>query len=190
MENYAATCRFILACNYSGKIIPPIQSRCAVFRFSSVPKDVMKAHLEGIAKKEKLKMDGESLDAVVAVCEGDMRRAVNTLQMLASAEKITSDTVYSVVSRADPEDVRKMLSLALSAKFKESREILIKLLHDKGLAGEDIMKEINSQIFFLDIDDRKKLSIIERLGEYEFRLTEGSNPRIQIEAFLAQLGIL
>ena len=190
MENYAATCRFILACNYSGKIIPPIQSRCAVFRFSSLQKDVMKAHLATIAAKEKMKIGDGSLEAVALVSEGDMRRAVNTLQMLCSAESITPDTVYSVVSRADPEDVRKMLNLSLDAKFKEAREILIKLLHDKGLAGEDVMKEIHSQIFSLDIDDKKKLMIIERLGEYEFRLTEGSNPRIQIEAFLAQLGIL
>ncbi|MBI2579689.1 MAG: replication factor C small subunit [Candidatus Aenigmarchaeota archaeon] len=190
MENYSATCRFILACNYSGKIISPIQSRCAVFRFSSLPKDDMKSYLKGIAEREKMRMDEESLDAVVGIAEGDMRRAVNTLQMLSSAKDITPDVVYSVVNHADPADVRKMLELALSANFREAREILIKLLHDKGLSGEDVVREIHSQAFSLDVDDRKKLAILERLGEYEFRLTEGSNPRIQIEAFLAQLGIL
>lgn len=190
MENYSATCRFILACNYSGRIIPPIQSRCAVFRFSPLMKDDIKGYLKGIAEKEKMKMDSDSLEAVVRVSEGDMRRAINTMQMLSSAKNITPETVYSVVNRADPEDVSKMLELALAAKFKDAREILIKLLHEKGLSGDDVVREIHSQIFALGIDDRKKLAVLERLGEYEFRLTEGSNPRIQIEAFLAQLGIL
>ncbi len=190
MENYAATCRFILACNYSGKIIPPIQSRCAVFRFSSLRPDEMKSYLHDIALKEGMKVDGESMDAVIKISEGDMRRAVNTLQLLSSAKKVSPETVYSVVNRADPADVRKMLELALAAKFSDAREILITLLHGKGLSGDDVVREIHSQILSLGVDDRKKLLLIERLGEYEFRLTEGSNPRIQLEAFLAQLGIL
>ncbi|MDI6721546.1 MAG: hypothetical protein QMD85_04085, partial [Candidatus Aenigmarchaeota archaeon] len=192
MKNHNFVANGIIShnCNYSGRIISPIQSRCAVFRFSVLPKDDMKSYLKMISEKEKMKADSESLDAVIKASEGDMRRAINTIQLLSSEKKITPDIVYSVISQADPEDISKMLVLALNGNFKQSREILIKLLYEKGLSGEDIIKEIHSQIFLLDVEDRKKLLLLERLGEYEFRLTEGSNPRIQIEAFLAQLGIL
>ncbi len=190
MENYAHICRFILACNYSGKIISPIQSRCAVFRFSSLPEKEVSSAISTIAKKEKLTIDEKALKAIFASAEGDMRKAINILQMASSSKKITEDIVYSVTSRADPQEVKKLLELALSSNFIAARQMLSDLFYQKGLSGEDIIKEMHSQVFSLSAIDKTKMEIIERIGEYEFRLTEGSNPQIQLEALLAQIALL
>lgn len=191
MENYASICRFILACNYSSKIILPIQSRTAVFRFQPLSKEEMASFLKKIAKEEKLKAEESAYDAILHASEGDMRKAINILQTAAALDgKITEKAVLSATGSADPQKVRKMLLHAVDGKFKEARKELLSLLFEQGLAGEDIIKEIYSQVFDLQIDDKKKLLLIEKIGEYEFRLTEGSNAQIQLEALLAQVALI
>jgi len=102
--------------------------------------------------------------------------------------KVTEQTVYSATSRADPLAVRKMIAISLEGNFREARKQLLLLMSEQGLAGEDIIKEIHNQVFDLDIPDIKKIQLLEKVGEYEFRITEGSNTRIQLEALLAQFG--
>ncbi len=190
MENYSHICRFILACNYSAKIIPPIQSRTAVFRFASLKEADVADYLRHIAKNEGLKVDDAAYRAIMRVAEGDMRKAVNILQTASTSRIITEDVIYSVTNRADPAAVKKMLETAIAGKFRDARMQLISLLNESGLSGEDVIKEVHGQIFDLDVSDRQKLEMIERTGEYEFRLTEGSNPHVQLEALLAQLALI
>jgi len=187
MENYTNTCRFILACNYSSKIIPPIQSRTAVFRFSSLPKEKIENYINMIAENENIKIEKDAVDAIIYISEGDMRKAINILQTVSSlGKKITEDVVYSSTSRADPESVKKMINFAIGGKFQKAREMLLQIMIEQGLSGEDIVKEIHKQIMGLDISDEKKVALFEKTGECEFRITEGSNAIIQLEALLAQ----
>ena len=191
MEKYSNTARFILACNFSSRIIEPIQSRCAVLRFSKLNEDDVIKYLKEIAKLESLNVDEKAHKTMAYLSEGDMRKAINMLQTAAiTNKKITEDTIYEITSRADPEAVKKMVLSALGGDFKQARSQLMNLLYEKGISGEDIIKEIHSQIFALNIEDRQKLELIEKVGEYEFRLTEGSNPRIQLEALLAQFALV
>ena len=191
MEKYARTCRFILSCNYSSKIIEPIQSRCALFRFKPLTdKDIVK-RLKHIAEKEKLKVTEDGYEAIVYVSEGDMRRAINTLQVASIlGKRIDRDIVFKVSSRARPEEARKMIDLALSGKFIESRKQLNKLLYEYGLSAEDILLQLHREVIGMNIDDRAKLEIIERIGEANFRVTEGSNERLQLESLLAEMALL
>src|SRR4030042_2886004 len=80
MERYTETCRFIMCANYSGKIIEPIQSRCAPFRFSHLPRKEQDEYLNTITAKEQIKLTVDGLDAIFEVCGGDLRKAINTLQ--------------------------------------------------------------------------------------------------------------
>ncbi len=190
MEVHSNICRFILACNYSGKIIPPIQSRTAVFRFSSLNQQDVINYLKHVAKSEDLKSEDDVFPLIFDLSEGDMRKAINILQVASTNAPVTKDVVYSVTSKMEPMLVRSMLETALAGKFKEARATLMSLLYDKGLAGEDIIKDIHKQVINLEIDEKSKLAIIEKVGEYEFRLTEGSNPQIQLEALLAQISAM
>jgi len=187
MENFTRTARFILICNYSSKIIDPIQSRCAVFRFKQLSEKEMNEYADRIVKGEKLKLDKSGMDALFELSEGDLRRVANLLQASASlGKKITGDIVYDVASRAKPKDVKDMLDLVLKGNFKSAREKLHDMILKQGLAGEDIIKEIHRQIYGLNISEENKIKLIDKTGEYDFRITEGGSTLIQLEALLAQ----
>ena len=191
MEKYSKICRFILSCNYSSKIIEPIQSRCAVFRFRPLRAEDIKTYLETIAQKEDLTISGDALDALVHVSNGDMRKAVNSLQVAASlGTTIDVDLVYHTTGMARPEDVQSLLETAISGVFIGARNRLDEIMISYGLSGEDILKQIHKTIFDLEIEDYEKVRLIDRTGEIEFRMVEGSNERIQLESLLAYLVLL
>ena len=188
MEKYSKICRFILSCNYSSKIIDPIQSRCAVFRFKPLSKDDVKGFLTKIVTNENVKIDDDALDALVHVARGDMRRAVNSLQVAASMDKtIDVDTIYQTTGLANPEEVKNMIETALKGNFIAARDKLDEIMIEFGLSGQDIIRQIHSSFFELSIDDREKVILMDKTGEIEFRIIEGSNERIQLEALLAYL---
>jgi replication factor C small subunit len=186
MENYTQTCRFILSCNYSSKIIDPIQSRCAVFRFKPLQKKDMFKIIDKIAKTEKLKIDDKAKEALYTISEGDCRRMENILQSCAAMEKnIKQETVFSLASFAKPQEVKKFLELALKGKFIEARNLMLEVMLNYGLSGLDIIKQIQKEIWELKLDDKLKLKLVEKCGETEFRLVEGSDEFLQLEAYLA-----
>jgi replication factor C small subunit len=186
MEMYASVSRFILICNYSSKIIEPIQSRCAVFRFKALDDKHVEEFVNRIVEGEKLKITEDGIKAIVRISEGDLRRAANILQVASALkEKITEDTIYEAASLAKPQEVKQMLELALNGKFIEARKMLEEMIIKKGLAGSDIIAEIHRQIPSLNIDDRAKVELIEKCGEVDFRISEGANELIQLESLLA-----
>ena len=190
MENYTATCRFILSCNYSSKIIDPIQSRCAMFRFRPLEKKEIYAIIEKIEKEEKIKINEKAKEALYEISEGDARRVENILQSSAAvSNNITDETIYSMASVARPKEVDEVLKLAIEKKFIEARNKLMDVMLNYGLSGIDIIKQIQKEILNLDIGNEKKMLLMEKCGEIEFRMTEGSDEFIQLEALLSQFAL-
>ncbi len=187
MESYASTCRFVLSANYSSKIIDPIQSRCAVFRFGRLGDKDVAQYVDRIVEGEDLEMGEKGRKALVDLAGGDLRKTTNLLQTAAALGKVTEESVYSAASMAKPEEVEEVLEMALAGKFLESRSKLFDLMVSGGLSGEDLIKEIHSVIFGLDIPEKRKAALIDKVGEYEFRIVEGSNEHIQLSALLAQI---
>ncbi len=188
MEMYTRTTRFILSCNYSSKIIDPIQSRCAVFHFKPLKKEDILKIIDKIADQEKLTITSDAKEALYQISTGDCRRVENILQSSAVLEnKITSQVIYSIASAAQPQEVRIALELALKNNFIASRDKLFQTMLEHGLSGLDLIKQIQREIWNLNIDDRIKVEIIEKCGEIEFRMTEGSDEFLQLESFLASI---
>jgi replication factor C small subunit len=189
MERFTTTCRFILCANYSGKIIEPIQSRCAPFRFTHLPREEHDCHMKEIATKEKVKLSAEGLDAIFEVCSGDLRRAINTLQSAASIGKpIDAKVVYSVTGKASPADVQKMLKVAIDGDFAEARKQLRDMIQKYGVAGSDIIRQIHTEIFrAVEIPEKWKVRLAGVVGEVDFRLVEGADEEVQLSALLARL---
>ena len=188
MEKYSGICRFILSCNYSSKIIDPIQSRCAVFRFKPLTSEDIGGYLRKIADAEKVDIDEEALKGLVIISRGDMRRAVNSLQVAASlGKKIDLDTVYQTAGIASPKAISGILDAALKGDFIKSRDLLDSTMIDFGLSGQDIIRQMHSAYFDLSLTDSEKVRLIDKTGEIEFRIVGGSNEKIQLEALLAYL---
>ncbi len=186
MENYTNTCRFILSCNYSSKIIDPIQSRCVVFRFKLLEKKDVTKIIHRIAEKEKLNIDEQTVEFIYEGSEGDGRRATNLLQASASiSPAITIELVRTLLSSAKPADIKVVLEYALAGDFEKSRERLLDVMLRESIAGTDIIKAIQKEIWNLNIDPQLKVRLTEKTGEIEFRLVEGSDEFVQLEALLA-----
>ena len=190
IEKYSHICRFILSVNYSSKVIEPIQSRCTVFRFSPIKEDDIKKYMRKIAQKEKLEITQDGLETLIFISKGDMRKAINVLQVGASiSKKITAQLLYETSATAKPEDVKNLINTALTGNFMAARNQLYDLLIKYGLSGEDIIKQIHQSIFDLSIPDESKIKLIEKTGEIEFRLVEGSSEHVQLEALLAYFAL-
>ncbi len=191
MERYAGTCRFILSCNYSSRIIDPIQSRCTVFRFRPIPEEAIREMVDRVAKNEELSLTEDAYESIIYIADGDMRRAINTLQMAASiSSDIDADIIYETSTAAKPEEVEDMVALALEAEFLDARDKLDTLLVDQGLSGEDIVKQVHKIVLEAGVPDDLKVRLIDRLGDTEYRLVMGANARVQLEAMLASFSIV
>jgi replication factor C small subunit len=189
METSSRTCRFILICNQSGKIIEPIQSRCAIFRFSKLDKKAMVEHLEKIAKRENIDLSSEAAERIVEYSEGDLRHAINALQTAAVYRNgvVDEKTVLQVIGEASPKQVQVMLAKALHGDFMEARKMMYDLIGLYGFSGSEIVRQIQRELFkvsYLSAEEKAELSNI--IGEYDFRLTQGANSDIQLSALLAQ----
>jgi replication factor C small subunit len=143
-----------------------------------------------IAKAENLKVDEKILYAIYDTSEGDMRRATNLFQAVSSLEEVDDKRIYEMTSQAPPNEVMKVMEFALESKIVESRELLFGLMLKYGLSGVDMLKQMQRQIWNLKLLDNKKMVMIDKIGEYEFRMVEGSDESIQLEALLAQFALV
>ncbi|QKY20814.1 AAA family ATPase [Halolamina sp. CBA1230] len=190
MEQFSDNTRFILSCNYSSKIIDPIQSRCAVFRFSPLSDEAIAGQIREIAEAEEIEITDEGLDALVYAANGDMRRAINNLQAAATTgDVVDEEAVYTVTATARPEEVEEMVAAAVAGDFPKARATLDTLLTDVGMAGGDIVDQLHRSAWEFDLDDRAVVRLLERLGEADYRIAEGANEQVQLEALLAALSL-
>ncbi|AEA47874.1 replication factor C small subunit [Archaeoglobus veneficus] len=188
MEMYSKICRFILSCNYVSRIIEPIQSRCAVFKFRPVPPEAMRKRLLEICENEGVKITEDGLEALIYVSNGDFRKAINALQGAAALGKVVdAEAIYQITATARPEELANLLETALEGKFMEARSILDKLMIEYGMSGEDVVSQLFREILSSGMDEKMKVLLIDKLGEIDFRLTEGAHERIQLDAYLAYL---
>jgi replication factor C small subunit len=189
METSSRTSRFILICNYSSKIIEPIQSRCAIFRFSKLDKNAMVEHLKKIAQNEGLQLLEEAAERIVEYSEGDLRHAINALQTAAAYQTgvIDEQTVLQVFGEASPRQVQLMLNKALSGNFIEARKMMYDLIGQYGFSGSEIVRQMQRELLKVPyISDSQKAELTDIIGEYDYRLTQGANSDIQLSALLAQ----
>jgi replication factor C small subunit len=186
MERYTQTCRFILSCNYSSKIIEPIQSRCAVFRFRPLSAEDVASYLKRIASAEQVDLTLDGLRAISELAGGDLRKATNILQVSASlGGKVDQEAVFESTENIRPSEIQDLLTTALKGNFMAARSRLDDLIARHGLSGEDIIAGIHRAVFELPVSEDSKIHLIDRVGEAEFRMVSGASERIQLEALLA-----
>ena len=189
METSSRTSRFILICNQSGKIIEPIQSRCAIFRFSKLDRKAMIDQLCCIAKKENVSLSIEAAERIVDYAEGDLRHAINALQTAAAYREglVDEKTVSQVIGEASPIQVQLMIRKALYGDFIEARKMMYELIGSFGFSGSEIVRQMQRELFKMsDLSPEQKADLSNIIGEYDYRLTQGANSDIQLSALLAQ----
>ncbi len=190
MEQFSNNVRFILSCNYSSQIIDPIQSRCAVFRFSPLADEAVARQVRTIANTEGITVTDDGVDALVYAADGDMRKAINGLQAAAvTGDTVDEEAVFAITSTARPEEIKAMVTDALEGDFTAARSQLDHLITEEGIAGGDVIDQLHRSVWEFDIDDEAAVQLLDRIGEADYRITEGANERIQLEALLASLAL-
>ncbi len=190
MEQFSDNTRFVLSCNYSSQIIDPIQSRCAVFRFSPLGDEAVEEQVRAIADAEGIELTDDGVDALVYAADGDMRKAINGLQAAAVMDgAVDEEAVYTITSTARPEEIREMVTKALDGDFTGARAQLDTLLTDVGIAGGDVIDQLHRSVWEFDLEDREAVRLMERIGEADYRITAGANEQVQLEALLASLAL-
>jgi replication factor C small subunit len=190
METASRTCRFILICNYQSGIIEPIQSRCSVFRFKQLDESEASTYLGRICKAEKIEADDKVLTRILELSDGDLRRAVNFLQVIATRSKdgrLQLSTLKEFLPETQSDLVRSMLKLALLGDFIKARDVMYELMGKYGVSGREIIRSANREITRIPELNQSQAAIVRTLGEYDFRLTQGANEDIQLSAMLAQI---
>jgi replication factor C small subunit len=186
MENYSNTCRFILSCNYSSRIIDPIQSRCVVFRFKLLEKKDIRKRIDIIAQHENLNVHEGAYDTLYEAAEGDCRRAINILQATASiSPDVNTEMIRMIASQTKPTDIKIILDYALAGDFVNARDKLLDVMLKESISGTDIIKAIQKEVWNLQIEPEIKVRLTEKTGETEFRMIEGSDEFIQLQSLLA-----
>ncbi|TKX58505.1 replication factor C small subunit [Halorubrum sp. SS7] len=190
MEQFSDNTRFILSCNYSSKIIDPIQSRCAVFRFSPLSDEAVGGMVREIAAAEDIEVTDAGVDALVYAADGDMRRAINSLQAAATTgDVVDEEAVYAITATARPEEIESMVTDALSGDFARARSTLDTLLTETGMAGGDVIDQLHRSVWEFDLSEREAVRLMERIGEADYRIAEGANEQVQLESLLAALSL-
>ena len=191
MEKHTKNCRMILICNYSNKLIPPIQSRCVVFRFKALGNDDIKGRIKFIGSREKLTLAANGLNALLDVSNGDCRRAINYLQSCGTiSKKINQEIVFSVAGEVPPDKIKDILQTAIVGKLQLSLKLLNELIKDYGVSGSNIIKNIHREIYNLNVSESLKIELSKLLAEFEYRLSQGGTEEIQLQALLAKIVLL
>jgi replication factor C small subunit len=186
MENYAQTCRFILSCNYSSRIIDPIQSRCAIYRFRPLDDAAVAEEVHRIAKREGLHVEKGAMHAILFIAQGDMRKAINALQGAAIlSNEISAKKLYEITAHARPDEIEDLLKTALAGDFEGAEAALSKLLNERGIAPLELLHQIYRAILDRKMDRTLKVHLINHMGEADFRISEGADSEIQMEALFA-----
>jgi replication factor C small subunit len=189
MELYARITRFILICNYITRIISPIQSRTAIFRFRRLPKEEAIGYLKRICESEGIKCDEAVLDKIIEVSIGDLRKAINLLQSVTTITggKPTVHNVESLVGKATPESIVKLIDALRLGNFNDARSILYDFKSVSNLDGQEIIKLIFNELMMRNMLTPE---VVETLAEYEYRIINSAYDEIQLTALIAKLSKL
>ncbi|WIA13158.1 hypothetical protein OEZ85_006750 [Tetradesmus obliquus] len=188
MEIYSNTTRFALACNTSAKVIEPIQSRCAIVRFTKVSDADILARLQVVIAKEGLTATKDGLEAIIFTADGDMRQALNNLQATHTGfGDITADAVFKVCDQPHPVLVQKMLAECASANLGEAYKGM-KALCDMGYSAIDIITTVYRVARNAEgMTEFLKLEFLREIGFTHMRIVDGVNSRLQMSGMLAKL---
>jgi replication factor C small subunit len=188
IEDSAKTTRFVIICNYLSQIIEPIQSRCVVFRFTRLPKEYVIDHLKMICEQQKVKYEEKALAQIFEATGGDLRHSINIMQASAGMGSVSVASVTAAIGLSGRAKVGEVLRLAMSGRFNDSRAKLLELTQVYGISEGDFMKYANEEAYEMKIEKPEEFAAI--MAEYDYRLTAGAHPEIQLSALLAQLGKL
>eukprot|EP01112_Ceratiomyxa_fruticulosa_P013751 TRINITY_DN3884_c0_g2_i1.p1 TRINITY_DN3884_c0_g2~~TRINITY_DN3884_c0_g2_i1.p1 ORF type:complete len:424 (+),score=72.56 TRINITY_DN3884_c0_g2_i1:171-1274(+) len=193
MELYSATTRFALACNQSTKIIEPIQSRCAILRYTKLTDEQVTRRLLSVIEAEKVPYTPSGLEAIIFTADGDMRQALNNLQSTFTGfSTVSSEHVFKVCDQPHPIVIRTIIANCVKANIHEAYNGLVGLWNE-GYSSIDILGTIFRVVKnyeHADMTEYLKLEFIREIAQTHLRAANGLNSLLQLAGLVARLCML
>ena len=191
IEQASSNVKFILLCNYINRIIDPIVSRCAVFRFVNLPESEITERLKYITKQEKIKFPQDKQEIfykmLFFISGGDLRRAINTLQMSVALELIENldlNEILRISGFLDNTTLDKLINTIKTKDFKASKQII------EGVGNFDsrnFIKQLINVLPKLNINHQNLNSILSYIGTIDYRVNQGGDKNIQLTSLIAEI---
>lgn len=188
METGNFRARFIILCNYPNRIIPPIVSRCAVFRFPRLPERFITGKLKQITELEKIKLPDEVFSQIYLLTRGDMRQAVTLLQVVADYQKeglLVGDPLFELAGYLPPSFLNTFLEKLRTKSYTEIKEIFLEQV--AGKSTRNVLLQIMSLVSKLKLSNPSLATLIDDIGRSDYYLTEGATERVQFAGLVAHL---
>lgn len=191
IEKTAVRVKFIMMCNYINEIIDPIISRCAVFRFVQLPKEAIIERLEHIAEQEKLSIPEdkkqEFFETIFFISAGDLRKAINTLQMSVALELLDNlevDEVLKISGFLDSKTLDKLITLLKQKQYMEAKELME---HVENFDSRNFIRQLILQLDELGLNNAQLSKIHASVGDVDYMISQGADESIQITSLLATI---
>ncbi|CAI4226296.1 unnamed protein product [Auanema sp. JU1783] len=181
IETYSSTTRFFLICNYISRIIAPLTSRCAKFRFKPLPVDDQLTRLKFICQNENVTADDNALTTLINLCEGDLRKSVGYLQALASTQQTIDGEFLRQVTGSIADDMLDRTLKNLSTASKPTVYTMTENIMREGYSAKQFMHQLLNRLIDHEyLTDMQKAEIFEKMSVCEMRLINGANEFLQL----------
>ncbi|KAF1741643.1 hypothetical protein MXB_5349, partial [Myxobolus squamalis] len=190
MEEYSNTTRFALACNISDKIIEPIQSRCALLRYSKLTDEQILSRVLFVCESERLIRTNDGLEAILYTAQGDLRNALNNLQSTSKAfDIVNSENVYKLCDEPHPMTVRTIIELCSKNDIGAALSALSEIW-SQGYSAIDIISTVSKVVKTMTLAEFLKLEYLKQIGLIHMKIIEGHTTLIQLSGLLAKLCLI
>uniref|UniRef100_A0A7E4VHZ5 AAA domain-containing protein n=1 Tax=Panagrellus redivivus TaxID=6233 RepID=A0A7E4VHZ5_PANRE len=176
METESQSTRFFLICNYVSRIIEPLTSRCAKFRFKPLTQGNQIDRLRLICSNESIDIEEDAYDTLIGISGGDLRKSITILQSISSSGKrITSDDVRELSGVVPVEMVDRLLAVCYSNDFNALQKV-VKQFRAGGYGITPLLLQLSDVLIADDgIKSATKARIFTKIGEIEKNLHDGSS---------------
>lgn len=190
MQEYNSTTRFAFTCNRSTDIIEAIQSRCIILRYLRLPTSKIIEKLQCICSEENIKYNSDALNEIAIISQGDMRSAINVLQMVYNGlSNITIENVYKVCDKPQPLLLQQMLILCKEKNITKAFEVLGNL-KAKGYSDSDIILGMINVLKLSKFDtftEKDKIYILRKVCSTAYIISKGINTDLQLYSCVSDI---
>ncbi|KAF2076353.1 hypothetical protein CYY_002359 [Polysphondylium violaceum] len=182
IENTSKNTRFCLLCNYISKIIDPLASRCAKFRFKPLEETAMIDRLKYISKEEGVNCKDQVYSAIQQVSDGDMRKAITYLQSSFRffGNNITEQSIYDISGTLPPSLIKQYIDTCKSNSFDKLQSMVQNLINQGYPASQVITQLFDYVVLYKGMNDKQKALVTIKLGQVDKCLTDGSDEYLQL----------
>ncbi|KAN0040083.1 hypothetical protein ACTA71_011968 [Dictyostelium dimigraforme] len=182
IETTSKTTRFCLLCNYISRIIDPLASRCAKFRFKPLDTDATIERLKFISQQEGIKCEESVYQAIQTVSDGDMRKAITYLQSAFRffGNKITDDVIYNIAGSLPPQLIKQLVDCCKKNSF-DRLQSMVQSIISQGYPVSQVISQLFDYILTTkDLNQSQKSHITMKIGNVDRNLIDGSEEFLQL----------